>query len=450
MPRSICLAAFLAASLLAGAGRSQAAPLPGPACKANGPCRLPDSVDILLKGGTVKDLVLASNFGLLLPSTEGHGYQFVCEEVFGGRIGDRSKVGPDGKSYVPALDGLYSSADGCAWKRADGALSGMSVYDVAFDPSVPGKLWAVGGDPRVLGVSTDGGQSLTAKLTFPEPLRYIRVVLAPSDPRIIYLAGYKTKVPLVLAVSTDGGDTFTTDENASAGMADANQVVDLLGISPSDPKTVYFVATNENGDEIWKSTAMGKAPVKILTLDAQGQQFGFTFGADAATIFVGSRDPLETVGKPPAWLYVSHNAGETWDKHPSMDNGPRFRCLRWGEGKLYACAGDQNNGDTFLVGSSTDEGKTWTPVVTLADLQGARSCVADKCVATASWLCETYGICGGLNRDGKPPKADAGVPIAPKKKGCTFGGAGRPGGAVALLLAGLAAVRLRRRKPEVK
>jgi photosystem II stability/assembly factor-like uncharacterized protein len=458
MSRRIRLVAFLAPLLavpfaVLDPGRLEAAP--GVVqCKTtnNGPCKLPDSVDVLLKGGATSDLAVASNFGLLLPSGGGN-FQFICEEVFGGKIGDRTKVAPDGRIYVPALDGLYSSADGCAWTQAQGPLMGQSVWDVAFDPMTSGRLWLIGGDPRQLGLSTDGGLTVTSKYTFPEALRFIRVTVAPSDPRTIYLAGYKTKVPLVLAVSTDGGATWAIDENASLGVADANQVVDILGVAPDDPKTVYFAATNQNGDEVWKSTTSGKAPVKILTLADEGQQFGFTFGATAADLYVGSRDPLETVGKPPATLYLSHDGGKTWTQSPSPDKGPRFRCLRWADGKLYACGGDQSNGDAFLLGASTDDGKSWTRVMGLSDLKGARKCVADRCVATASWLCESYGICDGLVREMPPLPPDAAAPQGPivtppaggGKKGCTFGGPAAPGAGTTLLLLALIAGARRRR-----
>jgi hypothetical protein len=456
MSRRIRPLAFLAPLLVAHAavdpGLAAAAPGGVVQCKStvNGPCKLPDSVDVLLKGGGPA-LSVASNFGLLLPGSNGK-FQFICEEVFGGKIGDRSKVAADGRIFVPALDGLYSSADGCSWTQAQGPLMGQSVWDVAFDPMTSGRLWVVGGDPRQLGLSTDGGLTITSKYTFPETLRFIRVMVAPSDPRTIYLSGYKTKVPLILAVSTDGGATWAIDENASGGVADANQVMDILGVAPDDPRTVYFVATNTNGDQVWKSTTSGHAPVKILTLADEGQQFGFTFGARSTDLYVGSRDPLETVGKPPATLYVSHDAGKTWTLAPSSDQGPRYRCLRWGDGKLYACAGDQNNGDTFLLGSSTDDGKSWTKVMGLSDLQGARSCVADRCVATASWLCESYGICDGFVRE-LPPRPDAAPPSGPiaspgggGKKGCAYGGPAAPGGGTALLLlASIAGVSRRRR-----
>jgi MYXO-CTERM domain-containing protein len=450
MPR-IRLAAFLAVSLVAGPARAQTGRLPGPACKANGPCMLPDTKDLLAAKGS--SLTIASNFGLLYPSNDGRGYQFICEEAIGGRISDTVQAAADGRVFVPANDGLYSSTDSCSWTRSGGDLGGKSVWDVAFDPSDPKRMWVVDGDPRELALSTDGGATFTTKQTFDVTQRFIRVLIAPSDPRVIYLAGYKVRNPLVLAVSTDGGQTFAIDETAAQGIADPVQVVALLGIAPNDPKTAYFVITNQMGDQIWKSTDGGKTLVNVLSMPDELQQYGFTFGADANTLYVGSRDPLETVGKPPAWLFVSHDGARTWEKRPSTDKGPRYRCVRYEDGKLYACGGDKINGDSFLLGTSADDGRTWTPVMTLTDLQGARSCVFDRCIATASWLCDGWGVCGGISRDGGASLAAPDAAVAGGgggKKGCSFEPAGRPGvGTLALIAALLGLARRRRRKRDI-
>lgn len=420
----------LALTLLLVDGAARAATVPGPQCLSKGPCKVPDSVD-MLGGSAAATPVLAVNFGLMLPAASSSGYEYVCEEIFGGRIGDRARVGADGRMFVPALDGLYYSDDACTWTRASGVFDGASVWDISFDPSTKGKIWAVGGTPRSLAVSTDNGASFTKKRDFDAGLYFIRVEVAAANPKIIYLTGYRNMFPLILGVSTDGGENFTIDLNASDGVATASQVVDLLGAAPDDANTLYYAVTNPNGDEVWKSTSQGHTPVKILTLGEAGQQYGFSFGQNPATLYVGSQVPLESLGKPPAFLYFSHDAGKTWDRHPTGDKGPRFRCLHWTAGKLYACGGDQSNQDSFLLGASTDEGLTWKPVVTFNQLRGVRQCVADKCSLTTNWLCGTYGVCGA------PP---------PAKGGCAVGGraASASSGVLALALGALALRRRRR------
>jgi hypothetical protein len=436
MSRRICLSLFV---LLSG-GAAKAATVPGPQCLSAGPCRVPDSLD-MLGGSAPATPVLAVNFGLMLPAAKGGGgYEYVCEEIFGGKIGDRARVGATGRMFVPALDGLYYSDDACTWTRASGAFAGLTVWDISFDPSSPGKIWAVGGSPRALALSTDNGATFIKKLDFDAAIYFIRVVVAPSNPKIVYLTGFRNMFPLIMAVSTDGGETFTMDLEASTGMAMPGQVVELLGVAPDDANTLYFVVTNPDGDEVWKSTSQGHNPVKVLTLGEAGQQYGFSFGENPATLYVGSQVLLESVGKPPAYLYFSHDAGKTWDRHPTGAMGPRFRCLHWVAGKLYACGGDQSNQDSFLLGSSIDEGLTWQPAVTFSQLKGVRSCVADKCAVTTTWLCDTYGVCGGVVRP------DGGTVTPPAtSKGCAVGGRG---GAASLggAILGLTALALRRRR----
>jgi hypothetical protein len=407
-------------------------------CLSPGQCRQPDSISVLLRPGSA-DLVLDANFGLVSPSPQG-GWKYTCDDIFGGRIPYRTQVARDGRIYVPSMSGLWVGMQGCGWTLATGALEGMAVYDVAFDPKDPQRIWIVGGDPRTVALSTDGGKTFTAKHAFAGSLLFIRVAVAPSDPKTIYLSGFNgTKVPLVLAVSTDGGETWTVDENASVGVANSNQIVDFMGISPDDPRTVFVVVTNATGDEIWKSTNMGKGLVKVLTLaDAEEwPRAGFSFGADGRTVYVAGFDPLNTGMQPPASLYTSHDSGATWDRHTSPMTGPRYRCVAWRDNKLYACGGEQLSGDQFLLGSSSDDGKTWTSLVRLTDVTGPNECVAAKCMGTVDFL-RSFS------------QADAGAPDAgpkppPPKSGCAYGGGASPSSVLwwSLISAGLFARRKR-------
>jgi MYXO-CTERM domain-containing protein len=331
------------------------------------------------------------------------------------------------------------------------------VYDVSFDPVDPQRVWLLGGDPRVAALSVDGGQTFADKQIFPAQLLFIRIQVAPSDPRVIYVSGFNgTKAPLVMGVSTDGGTTWALDENASMGVATSQQIVDFLGVSPDDPQTVYVVVTSGQGDEIWKSTSKGKGLVKVLTLADQEEwpRGGFTFGADGQTIYVAGYDPLNTGLQPPASLYISRNAGMTWERRPSTMIGPRYRCLGYRAGKLYACGGDQFAGDQFFLGESTDEGHSWNAMIKLNDVKGPRECAAAKCMGTVDFLAPFRGGGDAGGSDGgrdagvdAPVHADAPVPQPPLSKsgGCSFaGGTGGDQGALLLLLFTALAVRRKR------
>jgi photosystem II stability/assembly factor-like uncharacterized protein len=355
---------------------------------------------------------------------------------------------PDGRVFVPSLEGLFSSSDGCTWTRAGGELTN-TVWDIAVDPTNPARVWAVAGDVRSVFLSTDGGRTFVAKHKFTDMLRFIRIHIAPSDPRVIYVSGYRSRFPLVLAVSTDGGESWAVDDAASNGIAGPGQTVDLQAVAPADPATIYLSVLNAVGDEIWRVGGHGKTPVKILSLPDGAEARAFTFGASGNDMYVAAKDPLESVGKTPAYLYVSHDAGATWTARPVGDNGPRFRCLRWREGKLYACAGDQPAGDEFLLGVSSDEGVTWSPVMRMRDLKGVSACVAAPCAATAAWLCDSYGVCGNVIPTDGGARPDAGVDagvVAPRKSGCAFASGRAPAGGAVVVMVVIASLFLRRKK----
>lgn len=427
------------------------------ACNAAaGPCRQPDTIDVLLRPGS-SELLVAANFGLLYPGgavAPMGSWDFVCEENFGGKLAENMQFHPDGRVFVPSLEGLYYSSDGCTWMRAGGALTN-TVWDIAVDPSDPSRVWALAGDVRSVYLSADGGRTFEAKHQFIDMHRFIRLQIAPSDPQVIYASGYRSRVPLILAVTTDGGATWTVNDDASKGIAGPGQTVDVERVAPNDPSTIYVSVLNAAGDEIWKIGGHGATPVKLLALPDGAEARAFTFGATPNDIYVAAKDPLEMVGKTPAFLFTSRDGGATWMPRPMGENGPRFRCLRWREGKLYACAGDTVAMDEFLLGVSSDEGATWTPVVTMRDLKGVSACVAAPCATTAAWLCESYGVCknvvqpdGGSRPDAGPiPDASVGPPS--KKGGCTFGGARRevanPAAAIAVFAL---LVALARRQPK--
>jgi photosystem II stability/assembly factor-like uncharacterized protein len=415
-------------------------------CLSRGQCRQPDSIAVLLQpGGT--ETILDANFGLVYPSAQG-GWEYTCDDIFAGRIPNRTQVASDGRTYVPSMAGLWVGQAGCGWTKATGAFADMGVYDVAFDPTDHQRVWIVGGDPRVVALSTDGGKTFTAKQTFAASLLFIRVVVAPSDPKTIYVSGFNgTKAPLVLAVSTDGGATWSLDENAAMGVANPNQIVDLAGVSPDDPNTIFVVVTNPMGDEVWKSTSKGKNLTKVLTLaDAEEwPRSGFTFGADGKTVYVAGFDPLNTGMQPPASLYISRDGGGNWTRHTSPSTGPRYRCIAYRDKLLYACAGEQLSGDQFLLGSSSDEGMTWKSIVKLTDVVGPNACAAAKCSATVDFLRSfSPGVDGGAPPDAAAPvpRDDAGTrpkPVPPKS-GCAVAGGSADLAAIVMLMmiAGLA------------
>ena len=152
----------------------------------------------------------------------------------------------------------------------------------------------------------------------------------------------------------------------------------------------------------------------------------------------------------PGHLHVSRDSGASWEAPlPSPLTGPRYRCLSHSAGKLYACGAGETLGDAFLVGVSSDDGRTWQPHTRLRDVAGARSCVKSRCLATEVWLCQLFGQCapdGGADALPSPDAASA----TPRSSGCscTLGGRAGPG-LFPALVAGLLLV-WRRSRPRAR
>jgi photosystem II stability/assembly factor-like uncharacterized protein len=364
---------------------------------------------------------MAVNFGVLVTADEGKTWQFVCEETFGRGALERTLLHPDGRLLAPAGDGLYASNDGCGFTAARGSLTAKFLWDVAVDPGDPARVWALSNEPRTLHVSTDGGRTFAERERFDAKYRLHRLLVAPSDPKRLYVAGYGERVAMVIAASRDGGMTFDVD-GTGAGFTEPTRAIDYLGVHPARPDTLFVaVADATKGDEIHRSDDGGKSWKKLLDLESPEQKTGFAFG-DGDTIYVAGRAPFELADMPTAHLYASHDGGATWERRPSGDQGPRYRCLAFDKGTLYACADDQPAQDPFLLGASRDHGLSWEPRVRLGQIKGAKACAAEVCAATAVWLCEAHGACSPDQP--RPSRPDAAA--SPRAGGAE--GSAAPGG----------------------
>jgi hypothetical protein len=476
--RSGLLAGFAGSALLAADAASPAFAAGEPvACRTisgpagqrrpdwnRGPCRTPDAVDYYQEGSAGRGLVV-TNFGILLPGARTSSWQVVCDDNFGVPPASQVRLHPDGRVFAASNEGLYFSSDSCQWSRAmvdnGKEITDRRIFlDVAFDRQNPEVVLGLGEVPRQLWRSADGGRTFTLQQQFADALTFHRLVIAPSDGRRVYLIGRGRTPATPFGRSSDGGRTFEFGDLATGATSPLPTWLDFVAVAPDDPAVLYFFVINAtDGDEVWKSSDGGMTVSRVLRLEIGEAFSGLAFGATPQTIYVAGTDPFPLASdEPPAHLYLSRDGGKTWDAPvPSPPTGPRYRCLTWSAGKLYACGAGEPGGDTFLVGASSDEGKTWTPTVRLGDFNGAKSCVQAQCLLTEEWLCENYCYCApGLqpSTGSCTPNADAGVvdarPDAPgdacvgtacsEKQGCACSlGAPRSSGAAAgwLLVIGL-------------
>lgn len=391
-----------------------------------GRCALVDTLKVLLPRNPAAPPMVVSNFGVLLASPTGGG-AYVCEESMGLPALDLIRLDAADRVLAPGPNGMQTSSgiDRCGWTRTPAPVDGRFVADVAPDPTDARRLWVLlGSAARELYRSDDAGVSFSQVISFAPEQRMFRLAVAPSDPRVLYVAGYTRDAGLVLVVTRDGGATFETISPA-VGFADSRWVT-FLGASPHDPQTVFMAraATSNGGDEIWRSSDGGRTGQKILELPVGHTEAGFAFGEAPGVVYVAGRPVLQREDGVTAELYVSRDDGVTWAP-PALSGpaGPRYRCVGSRAGRLYACGGGVDVQDSFLLGVSDDEGRTWQPVVTTDSLTGPVACSDGACALVDAWLCESYGICGGPDAGAPSPglthdaSADASL-AAPASDGC--------------------------------
>jgi hypothetical protein len=419
MPTTASRVVFWAIALAfvnAVASANAAEPSPPIACvgERNGVCMVPDAVDFHFRA-QLDAWLLVLNFGVVTAKHATPNPRLFCEEAYGRKTPDRFLVDHLGWIHVPGSGGVFRArADStCTWLRAMGIPTGAIVKSIAEGSTTPHTIWALVADGALSSVyrSVDGGASYQLLRNLPEAGTFFQIDTAPGDPATIYITGIGTNARPALARSHDNGITFAFLDPTPA-FPDPDRFSSLLAIASDNAKRIYFSrSTPEGEDEVWRTDDAGDSAIRILRLQDGEVVTGFTLGETPGTLYVAGTPLLSRESGAPSTLYVSRNLGSTWEAPiPSTQDGPRYRCLKHRGKILYACAAGETQKDRFLLGQSLDDGRTWTPIVTLATLPAPERCVANLCPETATWLCEKHGVCdetsaGGCGcRVGRPPR----------------------------------------------
>jgi hypothetical protein len=394
--------AVLTAALLAPARAS-----------ANG--AFPESFQLLLPADRPDQIVLATNFGLIISDDAGKTWTWTCERIPETENGYLYSVGPSpgDRFYAvsPSAGLTYSDDDSCSWTRALGSLDPIVATDVFPDRGAPGVVYAIaakadGTEPASIYASSDAGATFGAPL-FTAPANGILqgVESARTDANVVYGAMYLNVVadggttvhPQVLR-SPDRGKTWTaTDVSASLGP----NFFYIVAVDPTDAMTLTVRVIESGVESLAISHDGGQTFTKALTLP------GVTLTAYAklasGTILVGGFKLTEAHG------WRSTDGGNTF-----VDwQVPHLRALGERDGKLYAAA--KNYSDGWAVGVSTDEGATFTPLGTYDAVTKIKACAfaacADSCDKQAGQKIWAPSVCAD------PDAGAAGHP-PPGKSGC--------------------------------
>ncbi len=433
-----------AGAILVFSGLLAAAAAPA---RANG--AFPDSQSVITPADRPDEIILATNFGLVISEDAGRSWQWSCERdanAYG--ILYQQGPAPRHRLFTVAGDKLVFSDDGsCGWQTPAGALADQLVSDVFPDPNDADHVLAIGYGGGIFGVfpSRDGGATFDAPLYQAAAGDGIGgVEIARGDGRVIYVAmtNAASTVPR-LARSGDGGASWTvTDLSPMIGLG----VARIIAVDPVDPDTVLLRVMGADGQSI-ALTRDGGATVTV-SLAIAGTFTSYAQLASGTRLLGALVDSSTT----PA-LYRSRDGGATFE---AVASPPGIRGLSRRGDVVYAAT--DNFGVGYALGTSTDEGATWHAAMAYDQVQAILGCVRDdpQCQATCQALAGQGAMSPGTIWDAAvcsanpPPEPPTPLPEPPAVTG-GGGGCGcataRPGSwlAVVLVLGIALAIASRRR-----
>jgi hypothetical protein len=348
---------------------------------ARGDGALPDSMVILAPPDRPHELILTTNFGLIVSEDDGTTWRWVCEQAIGTLV-NLYQMGPAPTHTVYAVSpssGLTLSGNFCDWTAATDEVTGPKILDVFADPSDASHVLALvttpldgGVDRSALIESHDGGRTFSAPLYVAPPGGLLTgVEIARSSPATFYLAGFTNdSSPLstraFLVRSNNAGASFETLDESAATMT---RTLRIAAVDPADAQKLYLRVVDPAGADRLAISTDGGASLRIA-LTLQNPMSSFLRRANG-TILVGTRA---------ADLFVSSDGGSSFQSIPSA---PHLRGLGERGSTLYASACSLLDGYAFAV--SDDGGASWRPSLRFPQIEGPMSCANIASLCASPW-----------------------------------------------------------------
>lgn len=477
----------------------------GLAGSASGNGRDPYISTINFKVGDNSKIMVGATFGLIRSDDGGATWQWYCERTvgYGGTYDPDYVYSTTGAVFATTFDGLKVMRDGCSFAATPPGMTFVTHVERGGD----GAIYFSASDPMDTKIykSTDDGLSFPTSVSIPGTLDawWQTLVVAPSDPMIVYLTGYRlpkkctsnsanpgtlcgpdagvcvesapdagsceAQKEFLLYRSTDGGTSFTAMSMTGITPTSNNSAIETVGVDPTDPDIVYVRVTLESttsGDSIYKSENGGTSWTKILSKSSLIGGLSFLVRFDGSCV-AGTRD----IGSWSSPYVNNQGCGATWN---DLTTAPHIGCLYESEAhEVWACT---QNTESVQLGITSDgfgimkssNLATWTGVLHFQDIQAPVACAAgtvqqDRCIERymdeqSPWCCLVpqlgltstavdctgYMACFGT-RDEAPPD---GTQKKPKEDCCSAGAT--PTSPVLLSLFTAAMLLFRRRRPKPK
>lgn len=377
--------------------------------QANG--AFPDSLAIFVPSNRPHEIAVATNFGLLVSSDDGHSWDWVCEEVIG-PMAALYQMGPQPSNNIFSVteEGLARTNNmGCNWQLATGTFADYSVIDAFPDPTnaqhvvllaQPSNFEGDGFVPYCVFESNDGGQTFEETLLSVEGGFLRSQEIARSDANTMYVTGYENSESYLMH-SQDAGITWT---KSNYGTTLDSSLIAIITIDPNDATTLYFrVRGGNNGYERLAVSRDAGATIQVL-LELRSAMSAFLYRPDGTLIVASSNGE--------AFISSDHGAN-----FMSWGTGIHWRGLGERNGAIYAVGDDVL--DPFAVGVSFDDGATWHTLLQFDQIRGPMNCgtIPTACAAPWSVLKTKLGI-----DDSSVPQPSPSIaqdPVKPQPTGFT-------------------------------
>ena len=348
---------------------------------ARGDGAFPAGQGVLVPADRPLELILVTNFGVVLSQDAGATWTWSCEQE-ANALGMLYQLGPQPRRRLFAVANqhlVYSDDLTCSWQIAGGLLAGQAVTDVFPDPTNADRVVAIGAANGAGSVFTsqDGGATFDATLVQASAGEVIESVeIARSDPRIVYVSLIDQDQHPKLARTSDGGVSWTMNDLA----ADLGTgLVRIIAVDPDDADTVLLRWSSLAGGEALAVTHDGGATTST-PLSIPHYFTSFARLPDGALVLsaVVSVSPALKAG-----LFVSHDGAATFEENDAV---PGVVALAQRDGVLYAAT--DNYADGYALGASTDVGVTWQPVVRFDQIGSIMACLQTnpRCQASCQAL----------------------------------------------------------------
>lgn len=379
----------LAAALAAVAFVASAA-----SAHANG--RFPESNALFFSPSDPDLALLRTTFGEVVSHDHGKTWDWICERSIGlaGVEDPMYAITTDGTLISSTFQGLAISHDrACNFAFAGAALTELVFIDLTSRPATPGTVIAfassyAGQDDAgaiffksTLFETPDEGKTFTALgASFDPTLLGETVDVAPSDADRIYVSAVRnpgTSASAALLTSKDHGKTY---EEFPIALVVPERAAFIAAVDPTNADRLYVRTSNavDKPSRVLLSDDAGKSFRVIFT--GTGALPGFALSDDGKTIYVGGgKDGL--------------NVASTTDFAFTQRSKLEISCLKFNKDALWACSTEKSG---FVVGASSDNGLTFTPVLHFCDIRGPLACAVGSTTHTECTL-------GGTSTSRTPP-----------------------------------------------